>query len=139
MKQFKKSVKHMLQVFGSSGIGHSVILFLRYIEDLLQINVIDILDHYDTKKSMIKNMNRFRRIELLLNLYAYNANLITSNQFSNLKLFFDDCLTVDEMLPFFRTLLGDEELYYQADVKEFLNHFRSIIIKNKSKIEQLGK
>lgn len=95
------------------GVGSST-RFIRYLDESLRFGVNDLLDRYDEIKSMLDDISRDKKSELLNSLKTKNLNLLTNKQKDNLKKFILIC-SEDEAVSFILKFVDDDYSYQKTN------------------------
>lgn len=87
-KDFREIIQFLLNN-GRSFIGDSVAGFIRYCQDVSNLNINDILIRWDEVKNEVANFNRARISELISNLRHIDLRTLEEKQFNNMLSFLD--------------------------------------------------
>ena len=88
-QDLKQTVIPFLLEYGKSFVGHSVSNFVRYCQDISNININDILIRWDEVKNEVAGFNRARISELITNLRYMDLKTLDDSCFTNLLKFLD--------------------------------------------------
>lgn len=108
---------------GNGYVGPSFTSFLRYIRDVLKINIDDIIRRFPQLKKEGATFSRDKKSELLSDLKERDMKKLKKNEIENVKLFLLD-LGKDEVTAFLLKLIDDDYEYDDdSNVDEKNNEF----------------
>jgi hypothetical protein len=87
-RDLKEIIKFLIDN-GRSFIGNSITSFVRYCEDVSNLNINDILSNWDSVKVEVMGFNRSRISELISNLRHLDLRTLNERQFNNMLKFLD--------------------------------------------------
>jgi hypothetical protein len=109
LKGFKETdiekVKALVTKSGHYYIGQSNIKFVRYIEDTMQLNIMDILNNFDKVVTKLKQSNRDKKSELLGNLKEMDLTKLSDGSKGKVD-------QVSNLIKFLNTIDEDERVGY---------------------------
>ena len=128
-----------IKEIGHGYVGASNARFIRYCEDTLKITLDDVLDRFDDIEEDIKNFNRDKKSELLVNMKERKISQLKAKQQENLVRFL--CTISDDEIVGYLLHVLDVEYTLSEDTKDnkaaekFLadkrfNRFRDAIMKH---------
>ena len=128
-----------IKEIGHGYVGASNARFIRYCEDTLKITLDDVLDRFDDIEEDIKNFNRDKKSELLVNMKERKISQLKTKQIENLVRFL--CTISDDEIVGYLLHVLDIEYTLSEDTKDnkaaekFLadkrfNKFRDAIMKH---------
>ena len=97
-QDLKQTVIPFLLEYGKSFVGNSVSSFVRYCQDISNININDILIRWDEVKKEVAAFNRARISELITNLRFMDLKPLDDSCFTNLLKFLDSLKGNDDEL-----------------------------------------
>ena len=95
-----------LMACGKSYVGSSINPFIRYINQMQQVSVKDILNRYEEIQEFVKKFNRPQISEYLLNLSEMDPEKMKEKQVDNLISFLSDISDDDELVNYFMKIVG---------------------------------
>ena len=109
---------------GKSFIGHSITSFVKYCQDVSNININDILIRWDEVKKEVQGFNRARISQLISNLRYLDLKPLEEYQFNNMLKFLDSLKgNEDELTAFIIHILDTtNEENYTVNMK-IIQHF----------------
>lgn len=121
----------LLSKVASSYIGNSAVGFVRYCEDMMNINILDIINDFDRVESDLKKYKRDKKSELIQSLKKFELNDMTDNQLTNINKFLK-MIGDDELTAFLLYILDNKLDPSQAKIKKFLLEHEEVLRKIKT-------
>jgi len=110
-------------------VGNSAIKFIKYCQDLLNINIQDVLDRYDEIKNDLKKYNRDKSSELIQALSAMDIRDLNKKQTLNAVKFLKT-VGEDELTGYLLSIIDDNNTEVNdAKIKAFLLHFKELLVR----------
>jgi len=110
-------------------VGNSAIKFIKYCQDLLNINIQDVLDRYDEIKNDLKKYNRDKSSELIQALSAMDIRDLNKKQTLNAVKFLKT-VGEDELTGYLLSIIDDTNTEVNnAKIKAFLLHFKDLLVR----------
>ncbi len=122
-EDFKEIIKFLLDN-GRYFVGHSITNFVRYCQDVSNININDILIKWDEVKKEVSGFGRARISELISNLRHMDLRTLEEYQFANMLRFLDSLKGNDDELTSYIVHILDttDETNYEVNSK-IIQHF----------------
>lgn len=127
-------VKPLLLKCGIGFIGNSITNFIRYCQDISNININDILIRWEEIKEEVSNFNRARISELITNLKFMDITTIESHQMQNLLKFLSSLEkggNEDELTSYIIHILDKNDERSFSSNQIIIRHFRKKVEKLK--------
>jgi len=118
----------LLKKVSPSYIGNSAVKFIRYCEDMLNININDVLDRYNSIKSELSKYNRDKKSELISQLKEIKINTLSDSQMDNVESFLNT-VSEDELTGYLLGVIDETVDANEKRFKQFLNRFQTILNK----------
>jgi hypothetical protein len=96
----------VLMTVGKSYVGSSITPLIRYITQMQQVSVKDILKKYDDVRDVVKGFNRPQVSEYLLNLSEMSPEKMKEGEVDNLIKFLKDINDDDELVNYFMKIVA---------------------------------
>lgn len=117
------SVKNWLPSLGQVGrsyLGDTITKFLRYCEENINVSIWDILDRFKELEKEIKDFNRDRKSELLVNLKDIDVESLQPKQIDNAGKFLK-MIDADERTGYLLHMLDNKDVNQQQTKRLLLN------------------
>jgi len=132
-----KIVTNFLLRQGICFVGNSITNFVRYCQDMSNININDILNRWDEVKVEVIGFNRSRISELISSLRHMDFNNLKDYQFDNMLRFLDSLEGNDDELTSFLISIMDTTNEKNHDINiKIIKHFESKVRELKKHISQ---
>jgi hypothetical protein len=110
-------------------VGNAAIKFIKYCQDLLNINIQDVLDRYDEIKNDLKKYNRDKSSELIQALSAMDIRDLNKKQTLNAVKFLKT-VGEDELTGYLLSIIDDNNTEVNdKKIKDFLLHFKDLLVR----------
>jgi hypothetical protein len=116
----------LVQKVAASYIGNTAVQFVRYCEDMLNINIQDVMNDYDRVEKDLKRYNRDKKSELIQALKPYDLNKLEEKQLVNLTKFLKT-IGDDELTAYLLHILDHNLDITKPKIKQFLLEFESVL------------
>jgi len=126
--------KNFVLTVGSSYVGASASRFVKYLDEMSNISVNDIVEKFSTVKKDVQKFNRDRKSEILNELKKFEVKELNKKQLSNIGGFVK-LLDEDEQVGYLNFLIDEDKQISEVDIKsnakikEFLRPFKDIFKK----------
>jgi hypothetical protein len=126
-----------LKEIAAGYVGNSVMKFLQYCEDMLNININDIINDYDRVAVDLKKYNRDKNSELIQSLKEMDLSKFTEKQLGNITKFLKG-VGEDELTAYLLFILDNNLDISKPKIKNFLLGFEDVL-RTIKKINKPGK
>lgn len=133
------SLKDAMLMVGKAYVGSSINPFIRYIEQLEQFTIQDILKDYDAVRPMVKKFTRPQISEFLTNLAEINVEKLKDSEVDNIIKFTKDIKNDDELMNYFIKLVHAMQISSMEKDKNSIKNTARIINAHQGIKERLVK
>lgn len=128
-----EKVREVAQNFASNAIGNSAVKFLRYLDETMALNILDVLNNYKAVESRLKKANRDKKSELMESLKEMDVTLLKEHQIENLLGFFD-LLDEDEVVGYMTHIVDKKNsvMMKTANVRRIFGKYKNLLVKIRS-------
>lgn len=109
-------------------VGNAAIKFIKYCQDLLNINIEDVLNRYDEIKNDLKKYNRDKSSELIQALREKDIRDLSKKQVANAVKFLNT-VGEDELTGYLLSVIDDNNTEIgDPKIKDFLLNFKDLLV-----------
>ena len=108
-------------------IGNSSVAFISYCQDMINVNITDVLDRYDSIVKELNKYNRDKKSELINSLKEYDIKKLSEKQLENATKFLKS-VGDDELTAYLLHILDNVPDVSDPKIKKFMQTFKDVLL-----------
>lgn len=121
-----KTFLPMVKKVGNGYIGSSVMGYIRYCEDLINISIVDVLNRYDSIAKDLESYNQSRNSELLESLKSYTYQDLSSKQVNNSIKFLRN-LNDEQIVSYLLYIIDSNDDIRNNNIRKLIKSFPELL------------